>query len=83
MDETTPGPETPLDPAAITDVYIVMMQCMQTAAGTFSIKAYDGLGRELADAPLVPDARDWAEALEFFWRDVGKTARTHNSAPFN
>lgn len=75
--------EEDLDPAKVTDVYIVVTHCMQTAAGTFSIKAFDVLGNELADAPLVPDARDWAEALEIFWRNVGDVARNHNAAPFN
>lgn len=71
------------DPAKVTEVYIVVTHCKQTAAGTFSITAYDALGEEMADAPIVPEARDWAEALEFFWRDVGKVGRLHGSAPFN
>ena len=79
-----PDEEEDLDPARITEVYIVQTHCKVTASGIWSITAYDALGNELADAPMVPgEARDWAEALEMFWRDVGEKARNHNAAPFN
>lgn len=81
-DEEEPEEELD-DPAEVTDVYITVQHVYKTAGGTYAVKIFDVLGNEIADVPLVADARDWAEALELMWRDVGKVVRLHNNAENN
>lgn len=84
MAEIMPDPDSsPDDPAEVLNVYITIQHVVETAAGTFSVNVYDPMGRLLIDAPVVPDATDWAEALAIFWANVGPEIRKVNAAPNN
>jgi hypothetical protein len=79
-----PDPGTsPEDPAEAVNVYITIQHVVDTDAGIFSVSVFDPMGRLMVDAPLVPDATDWAEALAIFWANVGPEVKKVNAAPNN
>lgn len=76
--------EPPPDPGEAKAVFIITTHVVETHAGTFSVVAFDPSdGEELASAPLVPDAEDWADALSKFWAAAREQVLRYNSRGSN
>lgn len=71
------------DPGDVKNVFLVTFHVVETFAGTFSATAYDPMGGVLAQAPLVPDAKDWGDALALFWIAVREKAMKINKSGSN